>query len=144
MIIGIIPIFLEEKHKTVGIIAVLCFSWIILWSFFVRLHDEPQELLYCSKNNDFETFSYLLLLANEDISIPMKTSIRTLKKHLPRIENTFKYTYSNGSLEGSINKIKLIKRIAYGYRNFQNYKYRILLSFKDKQKSSENQLIFAA
>ncbi|MGX6966414.1 transposase [Vagococcus teuberi] len=34
--------------------------------------------------------------------------------------------------EESINKIKLIKRIVYGYRNFQNYKYRILLSFKNK------------
>ena len=103
-----------------------------------------QELLYCSKNNDFDTFSDLLLLANEDISIPMKTSIRTLKKHLPRIENTFKYAYSNGCLEGSINKIKLIKRIAYGYRNFQNYKYRILLSFKDKQKSSKSHSVSAA
>lgn len=91
-----------------------------------------QELLYCSKNNDFETFSDLLLLGNEHVSTSMGVSIRTLKKHLPRIKNTFKYTHSNGSLEGSINKIKLIKRIAYGYRNFQNYKYRILLSFKNK------------
>ncbi|MFI3603348.1 transposase, partial [Vagococcus fluvialis] len=49
-----------------------------------------------------------------------------------------------GCLEGSINKIKLIKRIAYGYRNFQNYKYRILLSFKDKQKSSKSHSVSAA
>ncbi|RGI30883.1 hypothetical protein DXC12_04605 [Melissococcus sp. OM08-11BH] len=62
----------------------------------------------------------------------MKTSIRTLKKHLPRINNTFKFPFSNGPLEGTINKIKLIKRIAYDYRNFQNYKYRILLSFQGK------------
>ncbi|EHU9665861.1 ISL3 family transposase, partial [Enterococcus faecalis] len=66
-----------------------------------------QELLYCSKNNDFETFSDLLLLGNEHVSTSMGVSIRTLKKHLPRIKNTFKYTHSNGSLEGSINKIKL-------------------------------------
>ena len=91
-----------------------------------------QNLLYCSKNNDFEAFSDLLLLSNELISEPMKTSIRTLKKHLPRINNTFKFQFSNGPLEGTINKIKLIKRIAYGYRNFQNYKYRILLSFQGK------------
>ncbi|EHF1090199.1 ISL3 family transposase, partial [Enterococcus faecalis] len=62
-----------------------------------------QELLYCSKNNDFETFSDLLLLGNEHVSTSMGVSIRTLKKHLPRIKNTFKYTHSNGSLEGSIN-----------------------------------------
>ncbi|AQP53159.1 hypothetical protein BW732_02200 [Vagococcus penaei] len=53
-------------------------------------------------------------------------------------------TFSNGPLEGSINKIKLIKRIAYGYRNFQNYKYRVLLSFKDKQISNKSQSAFAA
>ena len=103
-----------------------------------------QNLLYCSKTNDFETFSALLLLSNDLISDPMATSVQTLKKHLPRIENTFKFSFSNGPLEGAINKIKLIKRIAYGYRNFTNYKYRILLSFRDKQKSSENQSVFAA
>ena len=103
-----------------------------------------QNLLYCCKNNDFEAFSDLLLLSNELISEPMKTSIRTLKKHLPRINNTFKHPFSNGPLEGTINKIKLIKRIAYGYRNFQNYKYRILLSFQGKQISNENLLSFIA
>ena len=74
----------------------------------------------------------------------MKTSIRTLKKHLPIINNAFKYPFSNGPLEGTINKIKLIKRIAYGCRNFQNYKYRILLSFQGKQLSNENLLSFVA
>ncbi|MBE9390462.1 transposase, partial [Vagococcus salmoninarum] len=43
---------------------------------------------------------------------------------------------SNGPLEGSINKIKVIKRIAYGYRNFSNFKHRILISFKVTQKSN--------
>ncbi|RST98159.1 hypothetical protein CBF37_08955 [Vagococcus vulneris] len=43
-----------------------------------------------------------------------------------------------------MNKIKLIKRIAYGYRSFLNYKYRILLSFKDKQISNKSQSDFIA
>ncbi|WP_432767003.1 ISL3 family transposase [Vagococcus fluvialis] len=103
-----------------------------------------QKLLYCCKTNDFETFSDLLLLSNDLISDQMVTSVKALKKHLLRIKNTFRFSYSNGSLEGAINKIKLIKRIAYGYRNFQNYKYRILLSFKDKQISNENLLASVA
>lgn len=103
-----------------------------------------QDLLYCCKTNDFAAFSDLLLLSNQLNSESMVTSVRTLKKHLPRIKNTFRYTFSNGPLEGSINKIKLIKRIAYGYRSFQNYKYRILLSFKDKQISNKSQSAFAA
>ncbi|HCM88359.1 MULTISPECIES: transposase [Vagococcus] len=53
-----------------------------------------------------------------------------------RIENIFKFHFSNAPLEGSINKIKLIKRITYGYQNFYNYKYRILISFKDKKISN--------
>lgn len=103
-----------------------------------------QDLLYCCKTNDFDAFSDILLTSTGAISQPMITSVTTLKKHLPRIENTFKYPFSNGPLEGSINKIKLIKRIAYGYRNFYNYKYRILISFKGKEISNENQMIFAA
>ncbi|MER2175176.1 MAG: transposase [Carnobacterium sp.] len=39
---------------------------------------------------------------------------------MPKIEINFKYAFSNSSLEGSINKIKVIKGVVYGYRNFQN------------------------
>ncbi|MCY1579194.1 transposase, partial [Staphylococcus pettenkoferi] len=34
---------------------------------------------------------------------------------------------TNGPLEGINNKIKLIKRVSYGYRNFENFKARILI-----------------
>ncbi|HCM88921.1 MAG TPA: hypothetical protein DIS85_03380 [Vagococcus sp.] len=92
-----------------------------------------QELLYCCKTNNYDAFSAVLLTSTGSISQPMITSLTTLKKHLPRIENTFKLPFFNGPLESSINKIKLIKWIAYGYRNFYSYKYRILISFKDKK-----------
>lgn len=104
-----------------------------------------QDLLYCSKKNDYEGFKDLILMTKKhELSPSMETSILTLKKHLPRIKNTFQSTLSNGSLEGSINKIKLIKRIAYGYRNFYNYRDRILLSFSDKKIGNENAMVFAA
>lgn len=35
--------------------------------------------------------------------------------------------YSNGIMEGYNNKIKVLKRLAFGFRNFQNFKARILL-----------------
>ncbi|MGX7298841.1 transposase, partial [Enterococcus eurekensis] len=104
-----------------------------------------QDLLYCSKKNDYEGFKDLILMTKKhELSPSMETSILTLKKHLPRIKNTFQSTLSNGSLEGSINKIKLIKRIAYSYRNFYNYHDRILLSFSDKKIGNENAMVFAA
>ncbi|OAH60173.1 ATP-dependent protease [Domibacillus aminovorans] len=37
------------------------------------------------------------------------------------------YPESNGKAEGRNNKIKLIKRRAYGYRNMEHFKLRIRL-----------------
>ncbi|MCX7709351.1 MAG: transposase, partial [Clostridia bacterium] len=42
------------------------------------------------------------------------------------ILNAFDGPYSNGFTEGINNTIKVIKRIAYGYRNFYNFRRRIL------------------
>ncbi|WP_420842595.1 transposase [Fervidibacillus halotolerans] len=39
----------------------------------------------------------------------MNTAISTMKKYISYIENTFKYKYNNGVLEGINNKIKTIK-----------------------------------
>ena len=44
------------------------------------------------------------------------------------ILNAFDCSYSNGFTEGSNNKIKVIKRNGYGFRNFENFRNRILLS----------------
>ncbi|WP_198015698.1 transposase, partial [Brochothrix campestris] len=52
---------------------------------------------------------------------------------LPAIENSFKYEDSNGHLGGINNKIKVIKRISFGYRNFSNFRNRILLGFNHKR-----------
>ena len=40
----------------------------------------------------------------------------------------YSYTLSNGCVEGTNNKIKVIKRISYGYRNFYHLRSRIILS----------------
>lgn len=37
---------------------------------------------------------------------------------------------TNDPIEGINNKIKLIKRISHGYRNFLNFRNRILIIFK--------------
>lgn len=48
----------------------------------------------------------------------------------PYILNSFDCPYNNGYTEGTNNKIKVIKRNAYGYRNFENFRNRIFLSVK--------------
>ncbi len=44
------------------------------------------------------------------------------------ILNSFDCPYTNGFTEGSNNKIKVIKRNGYGFRNFKNFRNRILLT----------------
>lgn len=47
---------------------------------------------------------------------------------------------SNGPLEGFNNKIKLVKRVSYGYNSFDNFKLRILIMsrlFVSKYKNNE-------
>ena len=44
------------------------------------------------------------------------------------ILNAFDCPYSNGFTEGTNNKIKVIKRNAYGFRNFENFRNRILMT----------------
>ena len=42
--------------------------------------------------------------------------------------NFLNYPYTNGFIEGTNNKIKVIKRIAFGYRSFYHFKARILIT----------------
>ncbi|WP_322789594.1 transposase [Paenisporosarcina antarctica] len=71
------------------------------------------------------------------------TPLKTLRKHLPFIENSFIYPYNNERIEGTNNKINVLNRVAYGYRNFRNYKNRLYLPFKlkpDVKQSEQKQL----
>ena len=45
------------------------------------------------------------------------------------ILNSFDTRYTNGYIEGCNNKIKVLKRVAYGYRNFERFRNRILHVF---------------
>ncbi len=51
--------------------------------------------------------------------------LRTWRKE---VLNYFDHHYTNGFPEGKNNRIKVIKRVAYGYRNAANFRQRILLT----------------
>ena len=57
----------------------------------------------------------------------MKKSIKTLKGYLPYIKNTLANPYHNGFVEGNNNFIKVLKRIAFGFRSFRRFKARIMI-----------------
>lgn len=46
------------------------------------------------------------------------------------ILNSFTVPYTNGFTEGCNNRIKVIKRVSYGYRNFRRFRNRILHIFR--------------
>jgi len=58
---------------------------------------------------------------------------RTLRKHEREISSSFVIRISNGPIEGKMNKVKVLKRVSYGYRNFNNFRTRILLATKSNK-----------
>jgi transposase len=42
------------------------------------------------------------------------------------IKNAFKYGYTNGPTEGFNNKIKVLKRVSFGLKNFHRFRNRII------------------
>ena len=86
-----------------------------------------QQLLYALKTNDIEALKTALNMSLTNISTYMQTSIKTLTEFLPYIENTFNNKYHNGFIEGNNNFIKVLKRIAFGFRSFRRFKARIMI-----------------
>jgi len=86
------------------------------------------DFRFCIQTKNFNLLNKLITNCDDNISDYMKTSIKTIKKYIDYVDNTLKYGYSNGVLEGINNKIKVIKRIAFGYRSFYHFKNRILIT----------------
>lgn len=90
-------------------------------------YDVYQQLLYAFKNNDIEALKKALNKSFTNVSTYMQTSIKTLTEFLPHIENTLNNKYHNGFIEGNNNFIKVLKRIAFGFRSFRRFKARIMI-----------------
>ncbi len=54
-------------------------------------------------------------------------------KDKDKIMNALELPYSNAKLEATNNLIKVIKRNAFGFRNFDNFKTRILIALNIKK-----------
>ena len=86
-----------------------------------------QELLQSIKEKNYEVFIHAITNINNSISDYMKTSIKTLIWFKDKIYNTFNNNYHNGYIEGNNNFIKVLKRIAFGFRSFRRFKARIMI-----------------
>lgn len=56
-------------------------------------------------------------------------SIGTIVRWFGEIVGYFDHRTTSGTVEGINNKLKLIKRLGYGFRNFDNFRLRSLLSW---------------
>jgi len=86
-----------------------------------------QELLQSIKDKNYNDFLYAINNVNNLVSDYMKTSIKTLIEFKDKIHNTFNNNYHNGYIEGNNNFIKVLKRIAFGFRSFRRFKARIMI-----------------
>jgi transposase len=57
-----------------------------------------------------------------------KTVASTFRKHRTGILNGYKYKKSNATAEGLNNTIKLLKKNAYGFRDFEHMRRRCLIT----------------
>ena len=86
-----------------------------------------QELLQSFKEKNYEVFINAITNVNNSVSDYMRTSIKTLSEFKDKIYNTFNNNYHSGYIEGNNNFIKVLKRIAFGFRSFRRFKARIMI-----------------
>ena len=99
-----------------------------------------QNILYSLQHRDYDLFKEIINKNYESISGYMKTSLNTLREFSSYIKNTLEQPYSNGIMERNNNTCKLIKRVGFGFRNFKNFKARIMIMtnlFRNNKKDTE-------
>ena len=89
------------------------------------------------KHGTYENATEQLLawvdLCKESKIPEMVEASKTINNWLEYIVNSFiDKRYSNGYTEGMNNKIKVIKRNGYGYKNFKFFRLRLLYIFNGK------------
>ena len=94
------------------------------------LKEQFFQFLHC-KDRDTAKMALLKWMdASRKSNIPrFAACAETFHNWFTPILNTFDAPYTNGFTEGCNNRIKVLKRNAYGYRNFQRFRNRILHVF---------------
>jgi len=85
------------------------------------------EFRKCSNSKDGRKILRNWILSAQEINLPeFNDCIKAFCNWSTQILNSLDYPYTNGFTEGTNNKIKVLKRNAYGYRNFERFRNRIL------------------
>lgn len=68
----------------------------------------------------------LLGLADQLQASPLRALAKTLQSWLEPIVGMWRFTKNNGITEGFHTKMEMMSRRAFGFRNFENYRLRVL------------------
>jgi len=94
-----------------------------------REKEEILDILHSTENSDAKIKKLgEWIKRNLESDIPqLKECAKTYQHWYTEIKNSLEVPYSNGATEGFNNKIKVLKRVCFGIRNFTNFKARIML-----------------
>ena len=111
---------------------------LLSYSQELRLHyNLYQLLLFHFQNKEPEKF-FALIEDNLKQILPLfQTVFKTFLKDKEKIVNALQLPYFNTKLEATNNLIKLIKRNAFGFRNFENFKKRIFIALNIKKERTK-------
>ena len=91
-------------------------------------YDLYQFLLFHLQEKNADYFFDLIEEALPHLNQTFKTALRTILHHKQHVINAIELPYSNAKLEAINKLIKDIKRNAFGFRNFDNFKKRIFIA----------------
>lgn len=114
---------------------------LLSYSQELREHYELyQLLLFHFQEKQAEHFFGLIKERIACINPIFQTVFKTFLKDKDKIINALELPYSNAKLEATNNLIKVIKRNAFGFRNFDNFRTRILIALNIKKERTNSGL----
>ncbi|WP_067091225.1 ISL3 family transposase [Streptococcus marmotae] len=110
---------------------------LLSYSDELRQHYELYQLLlfhFQEKNSDH----FFVLIEQEIATVNpiFQTVFKAFLKDKDKVLNAMELPYSNAKLEATNNLIKVIKRNAFGFRNFENFKKRIFIALNIKREKT--------
>ena len=95
-----------------------------------------QLLLFHFQEKRVDEFFDLIQENLKDLNHYFQTVFRTFLRHKQYIKNALETDYSNAKLEATNKVIKDIKRLGFGFRNFINFRKRILITLNIKKEKT--------
>lgn len=113
----------KEKYEKIPIKVITMFPKV---GKIYEIVKEFKELMFSKKHEKLKKW----IQETKSHNIPeINSFLNGIERDFVAVKNGIKYDYNNGLAEGSVNKIKVIKRIMYGRCSFDLLKQKVLLQY---------------